>query len=345
MSEFSILISIWYRQNARNLPWRAENDPYKIWLSEIILQQTRVDQGMAYYYKFTENYPTVKDLALATEDEVLNDWQGLGYYSRARNLHYAAKQIMTEHQGVFPSTHKEIRQLKGVGDYTAAAIASFAFNLPHAVVDGNVYRVLSRLLAISTPIDTTEGKKVFQEAANILLNTEDPATHNQAIMELGALVCTFKNPKCQSCPVNTLCLAHENNTQELYPVKAKKTKIRDRYFHYLVIEQEGKILLKKRGPNDIWQGLYDFPLIEYKKASTLNAKDLIKWEVSELLEDKQLKHILSHQRIHATFWYTTSRPTTIDKNYIWVDLNDLDNYPMPQLLIRYLESSPVFNSE
>ena len=345
MSEFSILISIWYRQNARNLPWRAENDPYKIWLSEIILQQTRVDQGMAYYYKFTQNYPTVKDLAEATEDQVLNDWQGLGYYSRARNLHFAAKQIMVEHQGQFPSTYKDIKKLKGVGDYTAAAIASFAFDLPHAVVDGNVYRVLSRLLAISTPIDTTEGKKIFQKAACSLMSTDDPATHNQAIMELGALVCTPKNPKCESCPVNALCLAYENKTQEQYPVKAKKTKVRDRYFHYLVFEKNGRTLLKKRGPNDVWQGLYDFPLIEYKKPSSPSAQDLTKWQVTDLIEDKQLKHILTHQRIHAVFWIAVGNPRNIDEDFIWVDLNDLDNYPMPQLLIRYLESSPAFNSE
>ena len=231
MVDFHLLIGIWYRLNKRELPWRKTNDPYLIWLSEIILQQTRVVQGLSYYLKFTHNYPTVFDLANASEQDVLKDWQGLGYYSRARNLHATAKVIASEYKGVFPKTFLEIKKLKGIGDYTAAAISSFAFNLPHAVVDGNVYRVLSRVFNIDLPIDSIEGKKYFAQLAKELLPNHDAAIHNQAIMEMGAIQCLPTNPLCDSCPLLEKCLSyHLKNTHER-PVKVKKTKTRDRFFH------------------------------------------------------------------------------------------------------------------
>ncbi|MEX1003639.1 MAG: A/G-specific adenine glycosylase [Crocinitomicaceae bacterium] len=344
MTDFAILIREWYQKNARNLPWRAENDPYKIWLSEIILQQTRVSQGMDYYYKFTAHYPTVKDLATASENEVLNDWQGLGYYSRARNLHAAAKYIHEVHAGIFPGSYEEIRQLKGVGDYTASAIASFAYNLPHAVVDGNVYRVISRLLNEATPIDTTKGKKLFKMAAEELLNRKDPATHNQAMMELGALVCAPKNPDCINCPVQNHCLAFAEKTQLSLPVKSKKTKVRDRYFHYLIIRHKGAVMLKKRGSQDVWQGLYDFPLIENTKNQP-DKEQLKNWNIQQIEKDTMLKHILTHQRIYAHFWLVEVKQFPDKDRYVWVDMAELDAYPMPQLLIRYLKSAPHFEVE
>lgn len=343
MQDFSILIQNWYRQNARDLPWRRTNDPYFIWLSEIILQQTRVDQGTDYYLKFAKHYPDIHALASASEDEVLNDWQGLGYYSRARNLHAAAKYISSELKGDFPNTYKSVLELKGVGPYTAAAICSFAYQLPLAVVDGNVYRVISRYLGISTPIDSTAGKKEFNEAANILLDKTNPGDHNQAIMELGALVCTPKNPDCSNCPVSDTCYAFENKSQLAYPVKEKKTKVRDRFLNYLVVKKDDHVFIKKRGDNDVWKGLYDFPLIE-SNSKDENIDQLAGSEgfLPDFI-DKEFKHILSHQRIHAKFWISNIKEGLDHSDrYILVPIEQLEDYPMPQLLIRYLEASGHF---
>ncbi len=344
MADFSSSIRSWFRQSKRNLPWRSTNDPYKIWLSEIILQQTRVDQGTAYYLKFVANYPTVEHLANANQDEVLNLWQGLGYYSRARNMHYSAKQVVNSFSGKFPTTYKTILSLKGVGEYAAAAIASIAYNLPHAVVDGNVYRVLSRYLAISTPIDSTEGKKVFKAAAHELLDENNPGDHNQALMEIGALVCAPKNPKCDECPLQNGCLAFAAKTQLEYPVKTKKTKVRTRYFNYLVISDGKSIVLKKRQGEGIWEGLYDFPLIE--KSTQKELTDELKERAYESVQkDGQFKHILSHQIIQATFWFLTVDQIDPQSNEIVVNRQSIGSYPMPQLLIRYLQASAHFEAE
>ena len=345
MADFRILIQEWFRLSKRNLPWRETFDPYKIWLSEVILQQTKVEQGLNYYLKFTEAFPTVYELASASEDEVLNLWQGLGYYSRARNLHFSAKQIVADFKGVFPKTYKDVLSLKGVGEYTAAAITSIAYGLPHAVVDGNVYRVLSRYLLIETPIDTTQGKKEFALAANSLLDTKNPGDHNQAIMELGALICLPKKPKCDYCPINGSCLAREKSKQLELPIKIKKTKVTNRFFNYLVFTDGKHTLLKKRTGKGIWQGLYDFPLIEKTDDKPINSTDLKTYNYTHLKNDGVFTHILSHQKIVATFWITTIEKLPDLKNHTKVAITNIENYPLPQLLIRYIKASSLFATD
>ena len=338
MHDFSLLIRFWYRQNARNLPWRDTNNPYFIWLSEIILQQTRVDQGLNYYNKFIKHFPTVYELAKADEETVLNLWQGLGYYSRARNLHFAAQQVLNEFEGVFPSTYEGVKSLKGVGDYTAAAISSFAYNLPHAVLDGNVFRVLSRYFADETPIDSVMGKKMFQKYAQELLDQQYPAEHNQAIMEMGALICKPKNPNCQSCVLNESCLAFRNNNVQSYPVKSKKIKVRNRYFNYLV-ESDEYFKLEKRTEKGIWQNMYQFPLyetthlIEFDKLADEVGK---KFGVRLTQKLAEYKHVLSHQKIHATFW-SVDHEIVNNEDFVNVKIANVDDYPMPRLVHRFLE--------
>tara|TARA_B100000508_G_scaffold136157_1_gene128773 strand:+ start:10413 stop:11456 length:1044 start_codon:yes stop_codon:yes gene_type:complete len=338
MQDFSLSIRLWFRQNSRTLPWRETKDPYLIWLSEIILQQTRVDQGRAYYEKFVKHYPKVQDLASASQENVLNDWQGLGYYSRARNLHYAAQQIVEEFDGFFPQTYKEIKSLKGVGDYTAAAIASFAFDLPYAVVDGNVYRVLSRYFADATPIDSTAGKKLFAAYAKELLSQEDPGEHNQAMMELGALVCKPKNPDCDNCPVQDSCEAYRKNEMLDYPVKSKKTKVRDRYFNYLV-SGNTQFQFEKREGKGIWQNMYQFPLFETKvekSMNDLNGDLQQEFGVSAVDRIASYTHILSHQKIHAIFWKVDKVISDNDR-LLHVDIERVDEYPLPRLIHRFFE--------
>ena len=338
MQDFSLLIRLWYRQNSRSLPWRTTNDPYFIWLSEIILQQTRVEQGRSYYEKFTKKYPTVFQLANSKEKEVLNLWQGLGYYSRARNLHFAAKQVVNDFGGEFPSNFQEIKSLKGVGDYTAAAIASFAFELPHAVVDGNVYRVLSRYYADDTPIDSSQGQRLFKSYAQELIANENPGEHNQAIMEIGSLVCRPKNPDCLNCPVQESCLAFRQGNVLDYPVKAKKTKVRNRYFNYLV-QGTDKFQIQKRIEKGIWQNLYQFPLFESEKEIE---KDKLIEEVRDQfgIEIKskiaEYTHLLSHQKIHTVFWKIDQ---SIEKKeeLLSVGIEEVDDYPLPRLIHRFLE--------
>ena len=329
MSDFSLSITNWYRLNKRDLPWRSTNDPYKIWLSEIILQQTRVDQGMNYYNKFVRNYPKIEDLANADEQDILNDWQGLGYYSRARNLHAAAKEVALNQKGVFPDKFTEIKKLKGVGDYTAAAIASFAFNESKAVVDGNVYRVLSRVFDIETPIDSTQGKKEFQSLADELIDNNNPAEHNQAIMEFGALICTPK-PKCEECVLSANCIAKENNTIESRPVKSKKIKVRDRYFHYLIYSQDKQTIVRKRSEKDIWQNMYEFPLIETEKVP----KEIVS---SSVKISTERKHILSHQKIHTTFYHLNEIPENLKGDWLLINQSEIQDYPLPRLIDKYLE--------
>ena len=259
----------WFSTHQRPLPWKGEKNPYLIWLSEIILQQTQVEQGRPYFEKFKAAYPTVHDLANASEDEVMKRWQGLGYYSRARNLHFTAKHISSELNGIFPKTFKGLKQLKGVGEYTAAAIASFAYEVPVAVVDGNVYRVLSRFFGISEPIDTTKGKQIIRELADKMLDQADPGKYNQAIMDFGAGQCKPRKPLCLSCPMSSECAAFNENMVLSLPVKVKKIKKKTRYFNYLVIQFENSLYLQKRQENDIWKELYQFPLIETKSIPEL----------------------------------------------------------------------------
>jgi len=344
MNDFNLLIIKWYRQNKRNLPWRLTKNPYMIWLSEIILQQTKVDQGLNYYLKFRANYPTIDDLAKADEQKVLSDWQGLGYYSRARNLHTTAKTIIDTYQGIFPNTYENILKLKGIGSYTAAAISSFAFDLPHAVVDGNVYRVLSRLYDIDTPIDSSEGSKQFNYLAHELLNKEHPAEHNQAIMEFGAIQCTPSNPNCTVCPFTQTCLAQKNGTISQRPVKKSKTKVRNRYLHFLHIETEGQIIITQRTEKDIWQHMFQFPLIEKNSLEELSD---VQEEIERTFHIKvtdiipNIKHILSHQHLYTTFWKTNTIPDKLRSNkaYLIIPKEELISYPIPRVIDRYLEEN------
>lgn len=339
---FSDQITEWYKIHKRMLPWRETTDPYKIWLSEIILQQTRVDQGMNYYLKFIEHYPTVNDLAAASEQEVLNDWQGLGYYSRARNLHASAKYIANECGGKFPATYDEIIQLKGVGPYTAAAIASFAFKEVKALVDGNVYRILSRYFDIATPIDSTTGKKEFQLIADSLIPKDQPDLHNQAIMEFGSQQCTPVNPDCTVCVLNDSCRALINQTVSGRPVKEKKTKVRNRYFYYAVFMEKNKICVQKRTQSDIWQHLFEFPLFETDSA--LNEQELEQhyMETYQLQPEKisgEVKHILSHQRIITRFVHFSQIPKELDP--LAIELTVLEKVPLPRLIHRYIEDTEL----
>ncbi|MFA6778223.1 MAG: A/G-specific adenine glycosylase [Paludibacteraceae bacterium] len=343
--EFSDAIISWYLVNKRDLPWRDTNDPYRIWISEIILQQTKVAQGLSYYNRFIEKFPNATDLASASEDEVLKEWQGLGYYSRARNLHSAAKSISEIHDGKFPTSYESIRLLKGVGDYTAAAICSFAYNQPYAVVDGNVYRVLSRVFEISTPIDSTNGKKEFAKLAQELINPRKAALHNQAIMDLGAMVCTPDSPLCEECPVSEICLVHTHNTESSYPVKGKKSRQRDRYFYYFFIQNEGKTYLHRREGDDIWKGLYEFPLIEGDKELT-EVETMNISTNNSLPEFRNIRitkthptilHILSHQRIHAHFIEATAEYKSENAStYKEINISNIQEYAISRLTESFL---------
>ena len=343
MADFSLLIQDWFRQNERNLPWRENKNPYFIWLSEIMLQQTRVDQATNYFLAFKEKYPTVSDLAKAPEDEVLNLWQGLGYYSRARNLHATAKIVHEDFNGEFPNQYKDILSLKGVGEYTAAAIGSIAFGLPYAVVDGNVYRVLSRYFNIDQPIDTTQGIKHFKSLAQELLDESKPGNYNQAIMEFGALQCTPKNPSCDTCPLVDSCEGYATNNHLNLPIKSKKTKVKNRYVNYVVLTDGQHTLLKKRGTKDIWAGLYDFPgNDEFNK--DIGIEDLLeKYDPEKYYLDNELKHILSHQKLFVKFWVFEKKDIK-NTEYEKVKLKDLENYPLPQLLVKYLTASDFFRN-
>ena len=339
----------WYLQNKRDLPWRNVKDGYKIWLSEIILQQTQVAQGLSYYYRFVENYPTIVDLANASEDEVLKLWQGLGYYSRARNLLHTANTVMAKHGGAFPSTYLEIRNLKGVGDYTAAAIASFAFGLPHAVVDGNVYRLLSRVFGVETPIDSSLGKKQFFELANILLDVKKPDLHNQAIMEFGSQYCKPSKPDCENCILNARCIAYKQSAVANLPVKSKKTKVKRRYFNYLILSNsKSEILINRRERNDIWKGLYEFILIESKNSTSLlklsntsEFKELCGNQPSILYSSKEYKHVLSHQYLLAKFHIIKVKKFKTQEGLLKVTPKNLTNFAWPRLIEVFLNDCDI----
>lgn len=336
MKPFQTRLIQWYQSNKRNLPWRNINDPYLIWLSEIILQQTRVDQGMNYFLKFKNYFPTVSHLAAASEMEVLNCWKGLGYYSRARNLHSTAKLIVTEMNGQFPRNYNELLKLKGIGCYTAAAISSFAYNEPKAVVDGNVYRVLSRLFGIETPIDSSVGKKIFQTLADELLDYNNPGIYNQAIMEFGAIHCLPVNPNCESCPFDSFCEAKARNIVKKLPVKSGKTQIKEKYFVFKIITHDGKVLLEKRDYNGIWRNLFQFPLTEFQNSKDKELflqKGEFKWISSEI------KHVLSHQHLHCNFVFDEKTKNIEGENYVWIAFKDFQNVPVPRLIEKYVEQN------
>ncbi|APZ46015.1 A/G-specific adenine glycosylase [Polaribacter reichenbachii] len=339
---FSNTLIYWYLQNSRELPWRKTKNPYYIWLSEIMLQQTRVAQGLSYYLKFTSTFPTVFDLAKADESTVLKMWQGLGYYSRARNLHFTAKQIANEFNGEFPSTFKEIIKLKGIGDYTASAIASICFDEPTAVVDGNVYRVLSRYFGIDTPINSSAGIKEFKKLAQTLIDESQPGTFNQAIMDFGAIQCKPKKPLCMFCPFTDSCVALQKNLIETLPVKEKKIKVRNRYFNFLVIKtKDNKTILSERKGKGIWQGLYQFPLIESDK--NINKNELISSDefialfpdetTISLFNKKEIVHKLSHQHLYTQFWIVETEYSSEAK----INWSDIEKYPVPVLIANFLK--------
>lgn len=317
---FSTTLLNWFALNGRDLPWRHTKNPYAIWLSEVILQQTRIQQGMDYWLRFMQRWPRVEDLAAATEDEVLREWQGLGYYSRARNLHAAAQQIAAN--GSFPNTLDGIKKLKGVGDYTAAAIGSIAFGLPAAVVDGNVYRVLARHYGIGTPINTTQGKRLFTELAQSLLPVDQPASFNQAMMDFGAIQCTPTSPKCVLCPLQESCEAFRSGRVGELPVKEKKLTIQTRRFTYMYIRCQGKTAIRKRAAGDIWQGLWE-PVLAEECGMLAGAK----------LLRKDVKHVLTHRILLADFYLLeTEAFPALPEGYIWIDETELDKYAVPRLI-------------
>lgn len=327
--EFANTIISWFQENGRALPWRETKDPYAIWLSEIILQQTRIAQGREYWERFMAQYPKVEDLAAASEDEVLRLWQGLGYYSRARNLHAAAKQIVA--LGKFPDTLEDIKALKGVGDYTAAAIGSFAFDIPAAVVDGNVYRVLSRYFSIDTPINSTQGKKEFAALAQSLIPASDAVAYNQGMMDFGAIQCTPQSPKCLLCPLAETCVALREGRVEELPVKLKTLKVQTRRLNYIYIRCNGEIAIHRRGEGDIWQGLW-----EPYNVSGLPA--LPTFEAPLVLKAKDVKHVLTHRILLADFYLleTKIRPLLPD-DYIWIKESEISEYGIPRLIEILLE--------
>lgn len=339
---FSEIILDWYAENKRDLPWRGTKNPYLIWLSEIMLQQTRVAQGTPYYLKFVEHFPTVEDLASASEEEVLKLWQGLGYYSRARNLHATAKIVANDFNGVFPKTYDELLKLKGVGDYTASAIASICFDEPRAVVDGNVFRVLARYFGVEKPINGTDGPKYFKRLATEVMNAGNIRDYNQGIMEFGSLQCTPKNPDCNRCPLNESCTALQKNMVAKLPIKINKTKIRKRYFNYIVVlSSENKTLLRQRIGKGIWQNLWEFPLMESEKEVPLkevrkHIEELTcinKIEEIYLYNENKIIHKLSHQHLHTRFWIIKTDDAPLNA----IPVSTLKNYPVPVLLADFIK--------
>ena len=345
---FSKKITNWYLQHKRDLPWRNTQNPYYIWLSEIILQQTRVAQGMPYYYKFVNAFPTIQDLANAEENEVLRLWQGLGYYSRARNLHKTAKMVVEDYNGIFPEKYSELLKLKGIGTYTAAAIASFSSGEKVAVLDGNVYRVLARVFGETTDISGKDAKKVFTQLAESVLPDDNSAMHNQAIMEFGALQCTPALPNCMFCPLSMECIAYATGRVGILPVKSKKIKVKERFFNYFIIEQNGNFAMRKRKGRDVWEGMYDF----YLKECEENIQDLLYLAtedvfLTDLMKKSLIKresitytHILTHQRIQTKFWHLEVQEhflVDLPQELEWYSLNEVDDLPKSTLVNNYLK--------
>ncbi len=342
--DFSATIIQWYNQHKRDLPWRNTTDPYVIWLSEIILQQTRVEQGLPYFYRFAENYPTVTHFAAATEDEVLKLWQGLGYYSRGRNMLKTAQLVQEKYKGAFHSDFDSLIALKGIGEYTAAAISSFAANQPKAVVDGNVNRLIARYFGIDEPINGTKGQKLFRQTANDLLDKQHPALHNQAIMEFGALQCKPKSPDCSVCPLRDGCYAYNNNAIDKLPVKLKKLTVKNRYFNYFVVIDDEKVLMNKRGDTDIWANMYDLPMIETEESPNVeklfSSKKILSMFGSApviIKEYPSKKHILTHQHIHARLFHieTDAKNINPDTGYFFIKVEKIKNLALPKLIFIF----------
>ncbi len=332
----------WYQQNARDLPWRKTRNPYKIWLSEIILQQTRVRQGLPYYYKFLQNFPDIFSLAKADEEKIMNLWQGLGYYSRARNMHFTAKDIVQNYQGIFPKTKKELIKLKGIGDYTASAIASFAYDEPVGVVDGNVNRFFSRYFGVEIPVNSHQGKKYFTQLADKLIDKKQPGIFNQALMEFGALHCKPTKPLCKNCPFQSKCVAFKIGNIEKFPIKNKKTPIKTRFLNYFLIRKNHQILIEKRIQNDIWKGLYQLPLIEtnqlikqpgidfYKKLL-----DIYKISADDIIFLEEHTHRLTHQKLIIRFWKINIK----SENAKFTDIKQLKNKGFPIIISKFLDNN------
>jgi A/G-specific adenine glycosylase len=337
----------WYKKNTRDLPWRNTADPYHIWISEVILQQTRIEQGTAYYLRFLEAFPTVHHLANASEEEVLKQWQGLGYYSRARNLHKAAKQVASDFNGKIPNTYKELIKLRGVGPYTAGAVLSIAFNKPAVAIDGNVYRVLARLFEEPTPINTPAAYKLFGKIVESFMPSDEASAFNQGLIELGALICKPK-PNCQSCPLQANCSAFTNHSQLDFPVKQKKRPIKHRYFHFLDVRFGESTFIERRKGGDIWQGLYQFPLIETThKTETDTLMQMDEWQqllpvhsVNAVSVSKEFVHQLTHQQLHARFYQIelNKLPGKLATGYERISRSQLCDIAIPRLVEKYLLS-------
>lgn len=351
MSSLSDKLISWYQPNKRDLPWRKTKDPYAIWVSEVILQQTRVAQGLDYYYRFLNNFPTVQSLAAAPLDDVMKTWQGLGYYTRARNMYAAAQQVVNDFGGKFPDTYEGLRSLRGVGDYTASAIGAFAFKIPHPAVDGNVYRIWSRIFGVFTPIDTLAGQKELYQIAFDQLDKKRPDIFNQAIMDFGGTLCMPKNPLCGECPVSDVCYALRNHAVAQLPTKSKKVKVTDRYFSYLMIRHKGETFIHQRGEKDIWHSLYEFPLIETGKKVSLRAlQKTTEWK--EIFGDVKptllhaspvMKHVLSHQHLYTQFLILEIKaiPYHLISSFRKVKIEDVGEYSTPRLIDSYMAAEPV----
>ena len=342
--DFSGELIRWYQQNKRDLPWRRTNDAYIIWLSEIILQQTRVAQGMPYFNRFAEKYPTVSHFAAAPEDEILKLWQGLGYYSRGRNMLKTARLVQMNYGGVFPVAYDQLIKLTGIGAYTAAAISSFAANESRAVVDGNVFRVLARYFGLDEPINSPKGNKLFQQLADEVLDKQQPGLHNQAMMEFGAMLCKPKSPDCGICPVRLGCVAFKTNTVAYLPVKLNKVKIRTRYFNYLLITDGDNLLLNKRDQTDIWANMYDLPMIETSELTApevlLNlpeAQQFFRENTTVKNVFNPIKHVLTHQHLYIQFLVLSGAPAVLKESWFYATANDLQNLAMPKPIFIFIK--------
>jgi len=345
--QVSPLLLEWYSHNKRDLPWRHTRDPYLIWLSEIILQQTRIAQGLPYYQQFTKNFPTVQAFAEANENDILRLWQGLGYYSRARNMLKTAREVTESHKGVFPADLEALKKLKGVGDYTAAAIASFAYRIPAPVVDGNVYRFLARLMGIDTDINSSKAKAQFTEIARALMPADQPDIFNQAIMEFGALQCTPVSPACDTCPFQSMCFAYQHAMQGSLPVKIKKGKIKLRHLNYLVFRCDNEIAMRKRNGKDVWSGLYEFYLVETDKA--IEEWDSLPLSIDQisLIEPNQLSapsativHQLTHQKLQIRFWpviMNKNKSINLPEDFRFYTASETEQLPKPVVINNYLK--------
>jgi A/G-specific adenine glycosylase len=342
--DLSTQLISWYQQNKRDLPWRNTTDAYLIWLSEIILQQTRVEQGMPYYYRFAEKYPTISHFAAAPEDDILKLWQGLGYYSRGRNMLKTAQLVQQQYNGVFPIAYNELIKLKGIGEYTAAAISSFSANEARAVVDGNVYRVLARFFGIDEPINSPKGKKLFQALADEALDRQRPALHNQAMMEFGAMLCKPRNPACGICPVRLGCVAFKNNATTYLPVKLKTVKVRKRFFNYLLITDGQNLLMNKRGEGDIWGNMYDLPLIETEAVmepeallQLPEAVDFFGRDVAVRQGTAVIKHVLTHQQLFIRFIVLDGVPLKLKETWFYTTVLNMENLAMPKTIFIFIK--------